>query len=68
MKQYSVYIRHATSREQVESIIKKVEQNLPKHGEVSIMQVTDKQFGMIQNYFCREPEPPPEERSEIMMF
>ena len=68
MKQFSVYIRHAASREHADTITASLEKNLPKNGEVSILQVTDKQFGMIKNYYCREPEPPPEERSQIMMF
>lgn len=68
MKQYSVYMRHTTSREQMDALFRNVERHLPKNGEISIMQVTDKQFGMIKNYYCREPEPPPEERKQIMMF
>ncbi len=68
MKQYSVYMRHTTSREQMDVLFKTVERNLPKQGEVSVMQVTDKQFGMIKNFYCREAEPPLEERKQIMMF
>ncbi|MEK7263703.1 MAG: CRISPR-associated endonuclease Cas2 [Bacteroidota bacterium] len=62
MHQYSVYIRHCASGENAEVHIKRVEKMLPPKGLVSIVKITDKQFGMIKNFWGKEQEaakPPP---------
>ena len=51
MMQYSVYTRHCASRESIEVHIKRVHKSLPPSGLVSILSVTDKQFGDIVNYW-----------------
>ena len=51
MMQYSVYIRHCASRESMKAHIRRVESVLPPEGKVSIMEVTDKQYGRIRNYW-----------------
>ena len=63
MYQYSVYQRFCKNREFAGTYIRKVERALPPNGHVSIMQVTDKQYGMIKNLVSRRvkpmmPEPP----------
>lgn len=50
MFQFSIYIRHCASRENAEVHINRTRRNLPPHGHVCILQLTDKQFGMIQIY------------------
>ena len=50
MRQYSIYERHCPSREKAEVYIDKVRRILPQKGNVSILQVTDKQYGMIRNF------------------
>lgn len=51
MMQYSVYTRHCASRERCEVHIRRVRKLLPPSGIVSILCVTDKQFGDIINYW-----------------
>lgn len=51
MMQYSVYIRHCPSRESAAVHKNRVEGFLTNKGLVSILMVTDKQFGMIQNFW-----------------
>lgn len=46
--QFSIYTRFCASRENMEVHIKRVKNALPKKGKVGIMQITDKQFGMIE--------------------
>ena len=48
MFQFSMYIRHCLSREKALRHIKRVKSFLPARGEVGIMTITDKQFGMIE--------------------
>lgn len=51
MMQYSVYIRHCPSHESAEVHKRRVHGILPESGRVSILTVTDKQYGMIENYW-----------------
>lgn len=55
MMQYSVYIRHCPSKESMQVHIKRVKLAIPSKGHVSILAVTDKQYGDIINvYWCSE--------------
>lgn len=51
MMQFSVYIRHCASRESLEVHIKRVKSLLPEIGKVSLLSVTDKQYGDIYNFW-----------------
>ncbi len=48
MFQFSIYMRHCSSRENAEVHIKRVKMILPEKGHVGIMCITDKQFGMME--------------------
>ena len=54
MLQYSVYIRHCASHESRTVHIKRVRAVLPESGMVSILSVTDKQYGDIVNFWGKE--------------
>ncbi|MCD8318075.1 MAG: CRISPR-associated endonuclease Cas2 [Paraprevotella sp.] len=54
MLQYSVYIRHCGSYESQTVHVKRVKSFLPETGMVSILSVTDKQYGDIVNYWGKE--------------
>lgn len=61
MFQFSIYSRFCASRENAAVHIKRTKQNLPKKGKVAVMQITDKQFGMIELFHGKkeiEPETP----------
>lgn len=61
MFQFSIYTRFCASRENAAVHIKRTKNNLPKKGKVAVMQITDKQFGMIELFQGKkeiEPEPP----------
>ncbi|MBP3774994.1 MAG: CRISPR-associated endonuclease Cas2 [Bacteroidaceae bacterium] len=51
MLQYSVYIRHCASYESQTVHIKRVKSFVPETGMVSILSVTDKQYGDIINFW-----------------
>jgi CRISPR-associated protein Cas2 len=51
MFQFSMYIRHCSSRENAEVHIRRVKSWLPEKGHVGIMTITDKQFGMIEVFY-----------------
>ncbi len=48
MFQFSIYMRFCASRENAEVHMKRVKKNLPSKGKVGIMQITDRQFGMME--------------------
>ena len=51
MFQYSIYMRHCASMEQAQTHVRRVKAMLPDEGEVVIMTLTDKQFGMMTTAF-----------------
>ena len=67
MFQFSIYVRYCPSRENAEVHIKRTKKALPKKGKVGIMQVTDKQFGMIELFHGTKEEEmkPPSQQLEL---
>jgi len=51
MMQYSVYIRYCASRESMQVHITRIKNAIPEHGHISILPVTDKQYGRIINFW-----------------
>lgn len=51
MMQYSVYIRHCPSRENMDVHIKRIKFFIPDSGQVSILSITDKQYSEILNFW-----------------
>ncbi len=56
--QYSVYMRHASSRENAEVHIRRVESAVPPEGEVRVLVVTDKQFARMRVFWGKRRQPP----------
>ncbi|GGB73160.1 CRISPR-associated endoribonuclease Cas2 [Flavobacterium suaedae] len=54
MFQFSIYMRFCASRENAEVHTKRVRGNLPPHGKVGVMQITDKQFGMMEIFYGKK--------------
>lgn len=48
MFQFSIYMRFCASRENADVHMKLTKKNLPPNGKVGIMQITDRQFGMME--------------------
>lgn len=56
MFQFSIYVRHCSSRENRNVHIKRVKNLLPGKGHVGILSVTDKQFGMMEIFYGSKKE------------
>lgn len=56
MFQFSIYVRHCASKENMEVHIKRVKSFLPDFGKVGILSITDKQFGDIELFYGRKPQ------------
>lgn len=68
MFQYSVYMRSCPSPESVEVHKSRIEALLPGSGQVSIFSLTDKQYGAIENFTGKAPEPMPAAPAQLEMF
>lgn len=68
MFQYSIYMRHCASRENANVHTKRVKSFLPPDGHVVIMQITDKQFGMIEIFYSKQVEEKPEMNQQLSFF
>ncbi len=67
MFQFSIYMRHCSSYENAKVHIKRVKNNLPPQGNIGILMITDKQFGMMEIYYGKEkiPTSPPPQQLEL---
>ncbi len=68
MFQFSMYIRHCSSRENMQVHIQRVKSILPSQGHIGIMSVTDKQFGMMEIYRGREQVETPATIQQLELF
>lgn len=68
MMQFSVYVRHCPSKENMEVHIKRVESFIPDSGQVSILAVTDKQYGNIRNYIGKKSSTPLKGPVQLELF
>ncbi len=68
MFQFSLYLRHCNSRENAEVHIKRVKSILPPRGNVGILFVTDKQFGMMEIFQGRDPAKLPDAPQQLELF
>ncbi|MBD5505780.1 MAG: CRISPR-associated endonuclease Cas2 [Lachnospiraceae bacterium] len=58
MFQYSIYVRHCPSRENMEVHINRVSGIIPEEGKVCIITLTDKQFSSIKIFEGRKKADP----------
>jgi len=50
MMQFSVYTRHCASSESADTHTQRINNLLPPYGKVTILRVTDKQYGKMKNF------------------
>ena len=68
MFQFSIYMRFCASRENSAVHIKRTKNVLPKKGKVCIMQITDKQFGMMELFHGIKAVEPDSPNSQLQLF
>jgi CRISPR-associated protein Cas2 len=68
MVQFSVYARHAASKEKAEALADQVGRLIPEGGKVSVLFFTDRQFGAIRNYRCQKPVIVEKKPSQLVLF
>jgi CRISPR-associated protein Cas2 len=68
MMQYSVYIRHCASGESADVHEKRINKLVPPFGKVSVLRITDKQFGMIINYLGKSKQDTVDAPTQLELF
>lgn len=68
MIQFSIYARHCSSKENADVHKRRVKRYLPKHGNVVIFQITDRQFGMMEFFNGKASVVLPDTPSQLEMF
>ncbi len=68
MMQYSVYVRHCASSESADVHEKRIKYLLPPLGKVSVLRITDKQFGDIQNFWGKAEVPKAPQPTQLELF
>lgn len=68
MMQYSVYIRHCASSESADVHEKRINKLVPALGKVSVLRITDKQFGNIINYLGKAKLDNPDTPTQLELF
>ena len=68
MFQFSIYLRHCSSKENADVHIKRVKFILPPKGHVGIMYVTDKQFGMMEIFQGHDSISVPDTTQQLELF
>lgn len=68
MMQFSVYSRHCASFESADAHEKRIKKIIPPYGKVSILRITDKQFGDIINFWGKAELPKPDMPKQLELF
>lgn len=68
MFQFSIYVRHCGSKENMEVHVKRVKSFLPEFGKIGILTITDKQFGEIEIYYGKKPQKPNAPGQQLELF
>lgn len=68
MLQYSVYVHYVRSEESEEVFRRKVFRELPSHGQVRLVSVTDRQFEKMEVYVGKKREPAEDPPLQLMLF
>ncbi len=68
MFQFSIYMRHCSSRENADVHIKRVKRFLPELGHIGILLITDKQFGQIELFIGKKEVEKPDLPQQLELF
>jgi CRISPR-associated protein Cas2 len=68
MFQFSMYVRHSSSSENADVHSKRVKKNLPEHGKIGILQITDKQFGQMEVFYGKKAVELPNVPQQLELF
>lgn len=68
MFQFSIYVRHCASRENMEVHLKRVRSFIPEYGKIGVLTITDKQFGDIEVFYGQKATPTKNQPIQLELF
>ena len=68
MMQFSVYVRHCASKENLAVHVRRVRKSMPPAGHTSLLSVTDKQYGEILNFWGKAERAAPATPQQLEFF
>ena len=68
MKQWSVYTRFYVTRAQADAAADRIGGHVPPMGKVSMMFITDKQYGMVRNFEGRARAESERKPDQLVLF
>jgi CRISPR-associated protein Cas2 len=68
MHQYSIYVRHCASAENADVHEARVRKAVPEKGKISILRITDKQYGNIINIWGKKVSEMPSAGAQLEIF
>jgi CRISPR-associated protein Cas2 len=68
MYNYSVYIRHCPSTENATVHRQRIKKKMPEKGSITIFNLTDKQFGDMEVFYCAKAQKPPTGPQQLELF
>ena len=68
MFQFSIYLRHCASRENMAVHIKRVHGWIPEYGKIGILTITDKQFGDMEMFYGKKAKVNKQEPLQLELF
>jgi len=68
MFQFSIYMRFCSSRENLQTHWNRVKRNLPAEGHVGMLQITDKQFELMEIFFSQKKAAKEKPNQQLEIF
>lgn len=68
MFQFSIYLRHCSSRQNAKVHERRVKSALPEKGRIGILTITDKQFGMMEIFHGKKEIPKDAPIQQLELF
>jgi CRISPR-associated protein Cas2 len=68
MFQFSIYTRFCASKENAEVHTRRVRNLLPEHGKIGMIQITDRQFGMMELFYGAKPVDNQKPNQQLELF
>lgn len=68
MFQFSIYMRHCSSSENMEVHVNRVKRSLPEKGSIGILTITDKQFGNMELFYGKKEQPKAPVSQQLELF
>ncbi len=68
MSQFSIYARFCNGKEQVETYLRRIENNLPPRGDIHVITITDRQYENIVRFSSQSRRAPKKTPGQLALF